>query len=99
MTTYRRDSFIRRSEIRQGVFLDTNRLPRIPESINDELYIIEPMFENRLDLLAYNVYGNSRLWWIIALRNIDVIKDPNRDAITGTAIQLPNPETVKRFAI
>jgi hypothetical protein len=99
MTQYRRDSFIRRGDLKTGVFLDVNRLPSVPHSLSDEAYVIEPMYENRLDLLAYNVYGNSRLWWVIALRNIDVIKDPLRDAKAGITIQLPNPETLKRFAL
>ena len=98
MTQFRTDSFIRRNEVKAGVFLDVNQLPAIPQRLDDEEYVIEPMYENRLDLLAYNVYGNSRLWWVIVLRNIDIIKDPLRDAKAGITIQLPNPETVKRFA-
>jgi hypothetical protein len=98
MVEYRRDSFIRRTQTRDRLFLDVNRLPAVPSRIDDEEYIIEPMFENRPDLLAYEVYGNARAWWVIVLRNTDVIRDPLRDFRTGVTIQLPNPETVKRLA-
>jgi hypothetical protein len=96
---FRRDSFIRNTELRDSLFLDVNRLPSIPRSLDDEAYTIEPMYENRPDLLAYNVYGNSRVWWVIVMRNLDVIKDPLRDFRTGITIQLPTPATVKRFAL
>mgnify|MGYP001601326517 CR=1 FL=1 len=99
MAQYRKDSFIRNTATRERLFLDVNRLPRVPASVDDEEYIIELIFENRPDLLAYEVYGNSRLWWIIVMRNLNVIKDPLRDFRAGTTIQLPNPETVRRLAV
>lgn len=99
MPAFRRDSFIRSTELRDSRFLDVNRLPQVPRSLEDEEYTIEPMYENRPDLLAYNVYGNSRVWWVIVMRNLDVIKDPLRDFRAGITIQLPTPETVKRFAL
>lgn len=97
MAEYRPDSFIRNTGLRDRLFLDVNRLPRVPQRLDDEEYTIEPMFENRPDLLANEVYGNPRVWWVIALRNLDVIKDPLRDFRAGVTIQLPNPDTVKRL--
>lgn len=97
MAEYRKDSFIRNTNLRDRLFLDVNRLPRVPERLDDEEYTIEPMFENRPDLLANEVYGNPRVWWLIVMRNLDIIKDPLRDFRTGVTIQLPNPDTVKRL--
>lgn len=94
---YKKDSFIRNSNLQQRLFLDVNRLPRVPSRLDDEEYVIEPMFENRPDLLANEVYGNKNVWWIIVMRNQDVIKDPLRDFKTGVTIQLPNPDTVNRL--
>jgi len=41
--------------------------PDIPFSDSD-VYVI-PVLGDRLDLLAYDVYSDSSLWWIIASAN------------------------------
>jgi hypothetical protein len=40
-------------------------------------------------LLAYDLYGSTKLWWVFAQRNMNVIKDPVYDMVTGTKIYLP----------
>jgi hypothetical protein len=41
------------------------------------------------------MYGNTRLWWVFALRNPDILKDPLEDFKSGVVIKLPSPEVVK----
>jgi hypothetical protein len=89
-TKFRKDSFIKNTQILDGVFLDINKLPKISVTLNDEEYAIDPAFDQRPDLLANRLYNNSRLWWVFALRNPDVIKDPLRDFTAGTVIMLPS---------
>ena len=51
--------------------------------------VIQPKHHKRPDLLAYDLYGNSRLWWIFVHYNRDTIKDPIMDFKSGTKIQVP----------
>ena len=89
-TKFRKDSFIKNNQILDGVFLDINKLPSIRVTLSDEQYTIDPAYNERPDLLAQALYSNSRLWWVFALRNPDVIKDPLRDFKAGTVITLPS---------
>jgi len=75
----------------------TSRYPEIPLSENDiYVYITQG---DRYDLLALNYYGDSTLWWIIAIAN------PNIDLMTlvipeGVQIRIPGnfSEVVREFA-
>jgi hypothetical protein len=44
---------------------------------------------HRPDLLANDLYQNSELWWVFAVRNPDVIKDPVYDFVPGQQIYIP----------
>lgn len=93
-TKFRKDSFIKNQQILDGVFLDINKLPSIKRTLSDEQYEIDPAYNERPDLLASALYENSRLWWVFALRNPDVIKDPIRDFTSGTVIFLPSTGSI-----
>jgi len=80
---------------KQGT-LDLMRIRPVPSSPDDLLYTIETQYTYRPDLLAYDYYKNSKLWWIFAQRNMDTIKDPIFDFVAGTTIYLPRPENVKK---
>jgi hypothetical protein len=56
---------------------------------DDFLYTIEPQYTRRPDLLAYDIYGTSDLWWVFMQRNLDVIQDPIFDFLPGLQIYLP----------
>jgi hypothetical protein len=61
---------------------------------NDVTYTIEPQYTYRPDLLSFDLYGNAKLWWVFALRNMDIIKDPVFDFKAGTTIKLPQKTTL-----
>lgn len=61
----------------------------IPASSSDFLYSVESQYTHRPDLLAYDLYGNHKLWWVFAQRNMDVIEDPIYDMEPGLQIYLP----------
>jgi len=61
---------------------------------DDQSYTIERTYAYRPDLLAYDLYGSPRLWWVFAQRNPDVIEDPIYDFKPGVTIQLPKPANV-----
>ena len=69
--------------------------PEIPKSNND-LYIIAS-WEDRLDLLAYQYYGDSDLWWIICQANPDKVRRDSFFIKLGEQIRIPNPQDIDRF--
>lgn len=69
----------------------------IPVDPNDIIVKLESKHKNRPDLLAHELYGSPQLWWIFALRNPDVIKDPIYDFVPDTVIYAPASSNIKRY--
>jgi hypothetical protein len=67
----------------------------VPAEADDVLYEIETQYTHRPDLLAYDLYGTTKLWWVFAQRNMDTIKDPVFDIEAGTKIYLPKGPALK----
>lgn len=64
--------------------------PRTITAEKDDIsYTIDRIYAFRPDLLAYDLYGTPRLWWVFAQRNANVIEDPIYDFKPGKTIQLP----------
>ena len=76
------------------LYLEIWRPRPIPFSQDDFSYTIQPQYNYRPDLLAYDIYGNPRLWWVFMQRNIDIIFDPIYDFRTGVIIQLPKKSSL-----
>ena len=68
----------------------------LPEEIDDIQFSITSLYMHRPDLLAYDIYGDSQLWWVFAVRNKDVLRDPVYDFVPGQVIFLPKLETIKQ---
>ena len=75
-------------------YLDILNIRPVPASPDDVLYEIEPQYNYRPDLLAYDMYGSPKLWWVFAQRNMDTIKDPIYDLKVGTKIYLPKASAI-----
>jgi hypothetical protein len=78
-----------------GQFLDVRANRPITASIGDTLFTITPVYNNRPDLLANDLYGDSRLWWVFAQRNPNVLRDPLFDFVTGVTIYVVDAKQVK----
>ena len=78
-----------------GERLSHFRIRAVPASPDDPPYVIEPQYNHRPELLAHDIYGSSKFWWIFAQRNMDVIEDPIYDFEVGVEIFLPKPADVK----
>ena len=63
---------------------------------DDQSYTIERTYAYRPDLLAYDLYGSPRLWWVFVQRNPDQLEDPIYDFKPGVTIQLPKKENLLR---
>lgn len=72
-----------------GQFLDTWSGKYIQPDIADKVYQIDPPYNNRPDLLANDLYQDATLWWVFAVRNPDVLKDPTFDFVAPKIIILP----------
>lgn len=95
MAEYTRKSFLKNSEVIENRFLGFNQLPRIKKTADDEIYEIGTGYDERPDLLAHQIYGDSKLWWVFALRNPDILQDPIRDFKSGVSIILPSEYAIR----
>ena len=46
------------------------------------------------DLLAFDLYGDSSLWWVFAIRNPNAIQDPIYDFQPGVIIYVPQKQNL-----
>lgn len=82
-----------------GDYLDIIDFKNLPKEIDDVRFQITSQYEFRPDLLAYDLYGDSTLWWVFAVRNKDIIKDPLYDFFAGQTIYLPKKSTLKNLGL
>lgn len=92
---YSKESPYFRTEIVNG-YLDIMNLRDLPNEKDDILFEITNTYENRPDLLAYDLYQDARLWWVFSIRNKNKLKDPIYDMKAGTKIYLPKMTTIKK---
>jgi len=77
-------------------FLDILSPRSITAELDDQTYTIERTYAYRPDLLAYDLYGSPRLWWVFAQRNPNEIEDPIYDFRPGVTIQLPKSANISK---
>ena len=61
----------------------------------DVYWEITAIYNLRPDLLASDLYNDSRLWWVFAQRNPNTLKDPLFDFAQGTNIYIPTLDALK----
>ena len=61
----------------------------------DKQLVIDNLYQFKPDLLAYDMYGSSRLWWVFAIRNKDLLIDPIYDFVGGLKIWVTDADTLK----
>ena len=72
-------------------FWDTVILPDITARVDDVLHVVSSV--DRIDLLAYRYYGDSRLWWVIAwANNLEILPT---DLKANAQIRIPSKSFVK----
>lgn len=74
----------------ESKYLDQLVSRNVPSQSDDIFYEIEQKYNLRPDLLAWDLYGDSKLWWVFAERNPNTLVDPLGDFLAGTLIYLPN---------
>lgn len=78
-------------------YLDILEYRPIPKLPTDVLYYIPVVYQYRPDLLAFDLYTDSRLWWVFAARNPNSLSnDPYFDFVAGLGIYIPKLDTLKQ---
>lgn len=95
MARYDSNSPWGKTRIENGQYLGILKIRPVPAESDDIVYEIEPQYTYRPDLLAFDLYGNHKLWWVFAQRNMNVLKDPIYDFQAGTEIYLPKGSKLK----
>lgn len=95
MTVYAKTSPYYGTIMNQG-YLDIMTYRDFERQEDDIEWDVTKNYENRPDLLAFDLYGDVNLWWVFAMRNPNVIKDSIYDLRSGIKIFLPKLSTLKR---
>lgn len=72
-------------------YVETSEPVTVPKSPTDTFHIVTMKDENRLDLISWQYYGNSLLWWIIA--EASDIKNPF-DVPRDTVLRIPDKSNI-----
>jgi len=67
----------------------------LPKESDDLNFSINLTYQYRPDLLAHDLYGDARLWWVFYQRNPNTLTKPPVDFAIGTTIYLPKITTLK----
>jgi hypothetical protein len=73
-------------------YLDYWQPPALSSSSSDVIVTISSKYTHRPDLLSYDYYGTAKLWWVFAVFNANIIKDPIYDLVAGITIVIPNKD-------
>ena len=80
-----------------NLYLELLEIRPVPAEDDDYLYTIENQYKNRPDLLAYDLYGSPKLWWVFVQRNMQILIDPIYDFEPGVAIYIPKKSNLERY--
>ena len=94
--TYDPRSFYALTPVTQ-TYLDVLTAPSIILDGNQSPYVLDNKYHLRPDKLSFDLYATSKLWWVFAVCNRDILEDPLWDFKAGITITVPSPESVRRF--
>jgi hypothetical protein len=78
-------------------YLDFLKIRPIPAEPDDFLYTIEAQYSRRPDLLSFDLYKTSKLWWVFTQRNLNILQDPIYDFIPGVQIYIPKGTNLSKY--
>ena len=65
----------------------------LPHNLDTVIRLVDERYVNRPDLLAFDVYGDPDLFWVIAVRN--GLQDPVFDFKLNELYVIPHPSYVR----
>lgn len=75
-------------------YLDVLTIRPVSAEVDDFYYTIESQYAFRPDLLAFDLYGESNLWWVFIQRNLNILQDPVFDFVPGKKIYIPKKSSL-----
>lgn len=93
MASYKRNSHLSVTPVING-YTDLYKPPFNPDFTATTKFTLTSKYNRRPDLLAYELYGDSNLWWVFVLYNRNQIVNPINDFTTGKTILVPNRDFV-----
>jgi hypothetical protein len=94
MATYNATSPYATTEYSQ-FFLSTMVNRPFPKQSDDIAFTINLTYQNRPDLLAFDLYGTAGLWWVFYQRNPNTLTKPPLDFVVNTIIYIPKLSTLR----
>jgi hypothetical protein len=76
-------------------YLDNMVNRPIPKQNDDNLIKLNQTYQYRPDLLAYDLYQESNLWWVFYQRNPNTLTAPPWDFEAGKMIYIPKITTLR----
>ena len=76
-------------------YLDNMVNRPVARELDDYLFVINQTYQYRPDLLAYDLYEDSRLWWVFYQRNPNTLIAPPWDFAVGVEIYVPKITTLR----
>tara|TARA_E500000318_G_scaffold4307_1_gene4543 strand:+ start:967 stop:1269 length:303 start_codon:yes stop_codon:yes gene_type:complete len=76
-------------------YLDILTPRRIPARRDDVLHTLTLVHQYRPDLLAYDLYKNSNLWWVFQARNPNAFEDAIWDFRAGKKFYIPKKDVIE----
>ncbi len=73
-------------------YLDNMRYRDIRRDATDELITLESRYQFRPYNLSFDKYGSRDYWWVFMQLNMNVIRDPIYDFVTGIQIFVPTKD-------
>jgi hypothetical protein len=83
--------------LQNNLFLELLAIRPVPAEPDDFYYQIESQYTHRPDVLSYDLYGTTKLWWVFVQRNMDVIRDPIFDFVPGAKIFIPKKSNLQQY--
>jgi len=87
LTAEKVDDLVRPGTLRYKLW----KIPSI-SLINATRYTVTRDNLKRIDWISYQMYGDSALWWVLAL--VNHIRNPLRDLVAGVTLTVPTMSAI-----
>ena len=82
---------------KQTWYLDHYEPKPIRQADDDKYITLTAKYNEDPAKLAYEEYGNERLWYVFSLANMDILIDPIYDFTTGTTVRVPSKARIEKL--
>jgi len=82
-----------------NVYLDVYEPRTIPDTGDEFEYTLQFKHRYRPDLLSYELYKTSKLWWVFKVKNPDKIDHPIWDFKEGLVLTIPGKSAINALTV